>query len=62
MTYRMTYRMTERINNQNDRNTNNITVNETGGSGSHDHGFTGTESLISTMMPYEVVHIWERTA
>lgn len=33
-----------------------------GSSGSHNHGFTGTQSTISTMPPYTAVYMWTRTA
>ena len=33
-----------------------------GGGGAHNHGFTGTATTISTMPPYLVIYMWERTA
>lgn len=37
-------------------------TSEVGGGQSHNHGFTGAESNINVMPPYEVVKIWKRTA
>ena len=39
-----------------------VTTDSTGGGGSHNHGFTGTQATISTMPPYIKVYAWYRTA
>lgn len=38
------------------------TNKNTGGGGSHSHGFTGTAATIETMPPYLTVYMWKRTA
>ena len=40
----------------------NVETYNTGGGGSHNHGFTGTQATISTMPPYMKVYAWYRTA
>jgi len=35
---------------------------DAGGSGAHNHGFTGTASNISTVQPYITCYMWKRTA
>ena len=40
----------------------NVETYNTGGGGSHNHGFTGTQATISTMPPYIKVYAWYRTA
>ena len=39
-----------------------VYTGDTGGGGSHNHGFTGTAATISTMPPYMKVYAWYRTA
>ena len=38
------------------------TNSNTGGDGSHNHGFTGTAATIDTLPPYLVVYMWTRVA
>ena len=40
----------------------NINTGNSGGGGSHNHGFTGTQATLNNMPPYEVVNVWKRTA
>lgn len=36
-------------------------TSSTGGGGSHNHGFSGTQATITTMPPYLAVYMWKRT-